>query len=281
MNSSDCNSKEIRLCMETILGPSQTRSGWKFSTLKVHTNGTKDWSIQVGTITLNIAYGYAVVVDSARNVYVSGQLAGRFATTTSVGGWDAFLMKFDKDGVQQWALQMGTTSVDGSFGLSIDANDNVYPLIKTEGSMEGSNLGLADIVLMQVDSTGTILSTDQFGTAGTEYLPTSGGAVAVDSAGDVFITGATNGAFTNYNNSGSYDLFVYKIDAKTTTTSSSSRTFTTSSSVTTTATTSSTATLSTTSTVSSSSTGSRTSTSTYSRNLAAVVNREWKSVLLR
>ena len=32
MNSSDCNSKEIRLCMETILGPSQTRSGWKFST---------------------------------------------------------------------------------------------------------------------------------------------------------------------------------------------------------------------------------------------------------
>lgn len=52
---------------------------------------------------------------------------------------------------------------------------------------------MADIVLMQVDSTGTILSTDQFGTAGTEYLPTSGGAVAVDSAGDVFITGATNG----------------------------------------------------------------------------------------
>lgn len=213
------------------------------------------------------------MVDSARNAYVSGQNAGKFATTTSVGGYDAFLMKFDKDGVQQWALQMGTSSADGSFGLSIDANDNVYPLIKTEGSMEGSNLGLADIVLMQVDSTGTILSTDQFGTAGTEYLP-SGGAVAVDSAGDVFITGATNGAFTNYTNAGSYDLFVYKIDAKTTTTSSSSRTFTTSSSVTATATTSSTATLSTTSTVSSSSTGSRTSTSTYSRNLAAVVNCE-------
>lgn len=213
------------------------------------------------------------MVDSARNAYVSGQLAGNFATTTSVGGWDAFLMKFDKDGVQQWALQMGTTSVDGSFGLAIDANDNVYPLITTEGSMEGSILGSRDIVLMQVDSTGAILSTDQFGTTGSDSL-LNGVSMAFDSAGNLFIPGYTDGAFTDYTNGGLTDWFVYKIDAKTTTTSSSSRTFTTSSSVTTTATTSTTATLSTTSTVSSSSTGSRTSTSTYSRNLAAVVNCE-------
>ena len=72
-----------------------------------------------------------------------------------------------------------------------------------------------------MDSSGTILSTDQFGTTGDEELPTSGGVVAVDPAGNLFITGVTDGAFNGYTNAGGYDLFVYKIDAKSTSTSTS------------------------------------------------------------
>ena len=130
-------------------------------------------------------------------------------------------MKFDKDGVQQWVIQMGTASSDRSHDLSIDANQYIYPVMLTEGSMEGSNLGARDIALLQVDSSGTILSTDQFGTTGDEELPTSGGVVAVDPAGNLFITGVTDGAFNGYTNAGGYDLFVYKIDAKSTSTSTS------------------------------------------------------------
>ena len=108
----------------------------------MRSDGTKDWSVQVGTTSSSAsAHAYQVVVDSARNAYVSGYTNGQFTTTSSLGSDDAFLMKFDKDGVQQWVIQMGTASSDRSHDLSIDANQYIYPVMLTEGSMEGSNLG--------------------------------------------------------------------------------------------------------------------------------------------
>ena len=220
-------------------------------------------------------YGCGVVVDSARNVYVSGVTNGDLPGATSFGEEDAFLMKYDKDGVQQWLIQFGTTGDDGAHGLQIDSNDMLYPILYTTGSMEGTNLGGQDIVVMQVDSTGSVLWTEQFGTSQYEHLQKYGGSkVAVDSTGDLFIAASTYDAFSGFSNQGGYDWFVYKVEARSTTTTSStirstSRT-TTTTATTSISTTSDTITLSTTSTVSSSSTGTVTSTSTSSRTLAAV-----------
>ena len=218
-------------------------------------------------------YGGAVVVDSARNAYVSGYTYGGMPGATSLGASDSFLMKYDKDGVQQWLIQFGTTTTEQAFGLQVDSNDMLYATLYTAGSMEGENLGSTDMVVMQVDSTGSVLWTEQFGTSGFEKLPNGGNPVAVDSTGDVFITGYTSGSFTGYSNQGSNDWFLYKVDATRPTTSSTSSTTSTSITATTTTSSSSTSdtiTLSTTSTGSSSSTGTVTSTSTSSRTLAAV-----------
>ena len=204
------------------------------------------------------------MVDSARNVYVTGYTIGPLPGASSIGGLDAFLMKYDQDGAQQWIVQIGSTDNDRAYGLGIDANDILYVSIQTSGSMEGTNLGQSDVAVVQVDNSGIVLWTEQFGTSDYDNEPK----VAVDSTGDLFIAGETYGAFSGYTNPGGYeDWFVYKIEAISTTTSRSSTTTSSSSttsttSITTTATTSS-------STTSGTTTLSTTSTSTSSRTLVA------------
>ena len=236
-----------------------------FSTLKVSSTKTFTWSRQVGTLSAD--EGHALVIDSTQNVYVSGRTNGQLGAT-QFANYDGFLMKYDKGGVQQWIIQFGTTGDDSPYGLCVDTNDKLYAAIQTGGSMAGTNLGSHDIAVMQVDSAGSVQWTDQFGTTGMDYIAQSGGnPITVDSAGDLFITGYTFGAFTGYSNQGSLDWFLYKMDAKTTTTTlSTSSTTWTSTSMTSSSATSSSTTFSTTST-----TGSMTSTSTSSRTLVAVV----------
>ncbi len=206
------------------------------------------------------------MVDSARNVYLSGYTNELLPGASSIGGQDAFLMKYDQDGAQQWIMQIGSTSADQAYGLGIDANDILYVPIQTFGSMEGTNLGSGDIAVVQVDSSGIVLWTEQFGTSANDYQPL----VAVDSAGDLFITGNTYGDFSGYTNQGSEDWFVYKIEAISTTTSRSSTTTATTSSSSTTSTTSITTTATTSSiTTSGTTTLSTTSTSASSRTLVA------------
>ena len=202
------------------------------------------------------------MVDSARNVYVSGYTGDQLPGATSLGSNDGFLMKYDKDGVQQWLIQIGSTGDDKAYGLTIDANDYLYVASLTDGTIGATNFGSYDIAVMQVNSAGSIEWTEQFGTSGAESYPKP----VANSDGDLFISGRTDGAFSGYTNQGDRDWFLYKVEAKSTTTSSSSTTSSTTSS----STTSSSTTSSTTST-SSSSTGSVTSTSTSSRSLVALV----------
>lgn len=193
------------------------------------------------------------MIDSTQNVYVSGLTQGQLGAT-HFGDYDGFLMKYNKDGVQQWVIQFGSTSADYAYGLCIDANDKLYVALQTSGSMAGANLGGSDIAVMQVDAAGSVLWTDQFGTSNSDFLRDSrGNPITVDSAGDLFIAGYTRGAFSGYINQGEYDLFLYKMDAKTTTISS---TIWTSTSITSSSATSSSTTFSTTSTSTSSRTWS-------------------------
>ena len=256
-----------------------TKSDCNLSTLKVTSAGTKTWSVLVGSSSWD--YGYAVEVDSARNAYVVGSANAALPGATHSGVHDGCLIKYDKDGVQQWLIQFGTGQDDEAMGLQIDSNDMLFLAVQTRHNMEGTNLGGTDMVVMQVDSTGSVLWTEQFGTNNNDAMASGNGPpLAIDSTtGDLFIAANTYSAFDGYSNQGYYDWFLYKIDAAslpiTSSSTTSSASSSTSSSITATLTTSSsttsdTITLSTTSTSSSSNTGTVTSTSTSSRTLAAV-----------
>eukprot|EP00434_Breviolum_minutum_P042789 symbB.v1.2.038101.t1/scaffold5823.1/size23319/2 len=242
-------------------------------------SGSKVWSVQVGGTGRD--RGYGVVVDSAHNAYIAGQTNGVVATGTSqIGSDDLFLMKYNQDGEQQWVKQLGSGSAEGPRSLGIDGNGNIYPGLLTQGVLGSSNFGDYDTAVMQVDSSGTVIWTEQFGTSKNDFPIMPGGVVVDDSTGDVFFAGQTQGSFSGYSNTNNnYNWFLYKIDHKSTTTTSSTTatvststsstaTATISSSSTATATISSSSTLSTTSSISSSTTGSVTSTTTSSRTLA-------------
>ena len=224
-------------------------------------SGGTSWSVLVGSA--GDDGGSAVVVDSVHNVYVSGYTNSELPGATALGNYDGFLTKYSQGGDQQWVIQFGSAADDHAYGLGIDANDKLYPLLRTYGSLEGhSNLGSYDIGVLQVDTAGSVQWIDQIGTAEYESVSTdaAAGTITFDSDGNLFLAAGTYGAITNTVNSGSADWFLYKMEEKTTTTSGTSTSSTSTSSSTTSTTSSTTST-----------TGTVTSTTTSSRTLAAVV----------
>lgn len=104
-----------------------------------------------------------------------------------------------------WVRQLGTGSVDVSYGVSADGLGNVYISGYTEGSLEGTIAGITDGFLSKYNSSGTLLWTEQFGSSG--YDRSYG--VSADGLGSVYISGNTTGSLEG-TNAGRSDVFVSK-----------------------------------------------------------------------
>lgn len=86
--------------------------------------------------------GFALALDQAKNVYLTGQFYGPadFDPSSSVfnlpsaGNTDAFILKLDSTGSFVWAKNLGGPSGDTGYGIKVDAAGNVY----TTGSFYGT-----------------------------------------------------------------------------------------------------------------------------------------------
>lgn len=71
-----------------------------------------------------------IAIDNFSNVYVVGgfENTGNYGpiALTSVGEFDAFIFKMDKDGNFLWARNVGSNKTDRADGIAIDYCDNVY-----------------------------------------------------------------------------------------------------------------------------------------------------------
>ena len=67
--------------------------------VKYNSSGTKQWTKQLGTSSIDNANG--VATDSSGTVYVTGGTYGGLDGNTSAGGSDLFVVKYDSDGVKQ------------------------------------------------------------------------------------------------------------------------------------------------------------------------------------
>jgi hypothetical protein len=109
-----------------------------------------------------------------------------------------------------WTKQLGTASDDYGFGVAVDASGNVYVTGYTLGSMDGNtSAGGKDIFLVKYDSAGTKQWTSQWGTASDD----TGYGVAVDTIGNVYVTGYTMGSMDGNTSAGGMDMFLVKYDA--------------------------------------------------------------------
>ena len=93
--------------------------------------------------------------------------------------------------------------------MAVDSSGNVYAAGYTEGALDGSNAGGWDLFVVKYNSSGTKQWTRQLGTSSDDWAY----GVAVDSSGNVYAAGYTEGALDGNTSSGSYDLIVVKYNS--------------------------------------------------------------------
>jgi len=195
---------------------------------KFNSNGAVLWSTYFGGTGAD--YGRSVITDKAGNVY----LAGITASTSGIaspgahqinpgGGNDAFIAKFNADGVLQWSSYYGGNGTESGFGLATDAAGNVYLTgvtastsgIATAGSFQPAKAAGNDAYLVKFNSNGV----RQWGTYVGGNNSDNATAISIDSEGHIYITGNTSstnigtaGAFQSTTGGGT-DAFVASFDA--------------------------------------------------------------------
>jgi hypothetical protein len=142
--------------------------------------------------------GKDIAVDGSGNIYITGNTynfpvsANAFQAT--VGGMqDAFVMKLAPDGSVRYATYLGGTLNDYAFGIAVDGNGNAYVTGQTYGyfpvkkAVQAKVAGDYDAFLAKLTTTGDLDYSTYIG--GTGYDAPR--AVAVDTAGNAYITGVT------------------------------------------------------------------------------------------
>ena len=164
--------------------------------------------IQFGTSLSDISQG--IITDNSDNLYLTGFTTGTFPNNNNFGGSsDAFVAKYNKTGTQFWVQQFGSFKADTTWAISTDGN-NIYVTGQTEGSLLGnSNLGSEDAFVVKYDASGAQIWVKQFGSSELD----SAYEISVDSTGNSYLVGATEGVLPNNNKLGNTDAFIAKYDA--------------------------------------------------------------------
>ena len=174
-------------------------SGAEFFVRKYTAAGSVEWTTQRDSVYLNEAN--SIAVDLLGNAYVAG--TGGLDAAVS-GLEDAFVVKFDSSGVEQWATLLQSTGQESLNGIGVDDAGNVFAAGFTDGSVAASNDGDTDIIFAHYDTNGSLISIYQHST--TSWDRANG--IAVDPTGsDYFQVGNTDGDLNGELSNGAYDLF--------------------------------------------------------------------------
>lgn len=149
---------------------------------------------------------YNPVVDKNGNVYIAGETLGVLADR-SFGKADGFVSKFDSVGNLIWTKQFGTSEDDKINWLAIDKNAILYAVGYTKGVIKEKNFGNEDILVVKLDSAGTIEWQNQYGTDSTDI----GSQIFADNNENIYITGTTKGLMGKQS-FGKTDCLLLKLD---------------------------------------------------------------------
>ena len=182
--------------------------------------GAHRWSRRFGDFDHQNAWG--VSVDPAGRVGVGGVLAGSAdfggGDLVSAGGTDAFVAVFDSLGGHEWSARFGDAADQACFSVAMDAAHHTWASGAFAGSMDlgGGPLtsaGATDVFAAKFDSLGV----HQFGARFGDAAAQTGYAVALDGAGNAFLTGKFSGAIDFggplLTSAGGEDIFVAALSA--------------------------------------------------------------------
>jgi hypothetical protein len=185
--------------------------------------------------------GQAIANDGANNTYVTGftqspnfpTTAGSFDTTHNRGR-DVFVTKLNATGSSiVYSTFIGGNFDDEGFGIAVDSSGNAFVTGQTQGGttaifpttvggFDTSPNGLSDVFVTKLNAAGSSLIYSTFIGGVTDDF---GQAIAVDSTGNVFVSGYTDNSFStstaypttagafDTTHNGSIDGFVTKLNA--------------------------------------------------------------------
>jgi hypothetical protein len=168
-----------------VTGMAQDGGLYKLFVAKYDPDGEQKW--------LNCyAEGYngqSIALDASGNIYVA-------ASSTSL-----ILYKFNSSGVEQW--NRPRADLKSGLGMVLDGDSNIYFTGATS---------LFHSYIVKYDSSGNWV----WENAIQSYMPDGGNAVALDSSGNVYVTGGTRGDLdgqTNNGNGSTYDMFLIQYNS--------------------------------------------------------------------
>jgi fibronectin type 3 domain-containing protein len=188
------------------------------------TNGTLLYSTYLGSGGWET--GEDLVLDEAGNVWVTGFTTRDFPTTsnafdtTKEGDWDAFLLQIAGNGsILHYSTFLGGKSFEVGYSLAMDGAGNIwvtgitssgdFPI--TSNAFDPTHNSYYDVFITQFAPNGTLLYSTFLGGTREDF----GQSLAVDEAGNVWVTGKTissNFPVTAYafdrTHNGDYDAFV-------------------------------------------------------------------------
>jgi hypothetical protein len=154
-----------------------------------------------------------VATDAAGNVYVAGHTQGTFAGEIHAGGGlDIAVLKYDPAGNLLWARQFGSNASDFGRGIAVDAAGNVFVVGDSSGQLPLQPPANGELFIAKFDTNGNRLWIRQWGSGGDGANRDAGRGVALDAAGNAYMTGYIPRAYGGTTPGGSGDGFAAKFD---------------------------------------------------------------------
>lgn len=167
---------------------------------KYDTDGKLVWAKTIGDFRYQA--GYAITLDSAKNIYITGIFFGSLdfdpgpgvTTLTSAGNEDIFISKFDNNGNFVWAKRIGGPTNDFCNAIILDRSGNIYingyfddtaDFDTGTGFYNMTSNGGTDIFICKLRNDGSFLWAKQIG----GILSDAAYSIGLDEQNNVYTTG--------------------------------------------------------------------------------------------
>jgi uncharacterized delta-60 repeat protein len=153
-----------------------------YETVKYNTNGKRLWAAKFNELLHYLGEANAIAVDTTGNVYVTG---------VSSDGGDYATIKYSKNGKHGPA-----DYIDTAKDIAVDRSGNVYVTGTIQvADVEGGDIDYATI---KYSPAGKQLWVKRYNGPDKDYGSDDASAIALDSSGNVYVTGMSSGSGTNY-----------------------------------------------------------------------------------
>jgi len=161
-------------------------------------------------------YGYGVAVDTSMRLYVVGRSSAAWGSPVRAytSGNDSYAARLDAfSGALAWNTFLGGSGDDTGYGAGVDTSGNVYVAGSSDASW-GSPIRTytsgTDAFAVELDSSGILTWSTFLGGSGGD----SGKGIAVDTSGDVYVTGYSTASWGAPKRaySGGFDAYAAKLN---------------------------------------------------------------------